>query len=333
MTAVAPRSTSLDLLCINTVRTLAMDAVQKANSGHPGTPMALAPIAYVLWQRHMRYNPANPAWQNRDRFVLSAGHACMLQYAALYLTGYDLTLDDIKQFRQWGSKTPGHTEYGHGTPGVEVTTGPLGQGVGNSVGLALAEAHLAAEFNRPGHAIVDHYTYFVCSDGDLMEGISHEACSMAGHLKLGKLIGLYDDNHITIDGTTEITYSEDTAKRFESYGWHVERVADGNDLGAIDAALAAAKRTTDKPSMIIVRTHIGYGSPNKQDKPAAHGAPLGEDEVKLTKQNLGWPSLEPFFVPEEALAQWRTSKERGAKLEAEWAKKYAAYRQAHPDLA
>jgi transketolase len=333
MTAVAARPTSLDLLCINTVRTLAMDAVQKANSGHPGTPMALAPIAYVLWQRHMRYNPANPQWQNRDRFVLSAGHACMLQYAALYLTGYDLTLDDLKQFRQWGSKTPGHTEYGHGTPGVEVTTGPLGQGVGNAVGLALAEAHLAALFNRPGHAIIDHHTYFLCSDGDLMEGISHEACSMAGHLKLGKLIGIYDDNHITIDGKTEITYSDDTAKRFESYGWHVERVADGNDLGAIDAALAAAKRTSDRPSMIIVRTHIGYGSPNKQDKPAAHGAPLGEDEVKLTKQNLGWPTLEPFFVPDEALAHWRTSKERGAKLEAEWAKKYAAYRQAHPDLA
>jgi transketolase len=331
--AVAARPTSLDLLCINTVRTLAMDAVQKANSGHPGTPMALAPVAYVLWQRHMRYNPANPQWQNRDRFVLSCGHACMLQYAALYLTGYDLSLDDLKQFRQWGSKTPGHTEYGHGTPGVEVTTGPLGQGVGNAVGLALAEAHLAAVFNRPGHAVIDHHTYFLCSDGDLMEGISHEACSMAGHLKLGKLIGIYDDNHITIDGVTEITYSDDTAKRFESYGWHVERVADGNDLGAIDAAIAAAKRTTDKPSLIILRTHIGYGSPNKQDKPAAHGAPLGEDEVKLTKQNLGWPTLEPFFVPEEALAHWRTSKERGAKVEAEWAKKYAAYGQAHPELA
>jgi len=333
MDAVAARPTSLDLLCINTVRTLAMDAVQKANSGHPGTPMALAPLAYVLWQRHMRYNPANPRWQNRDRFVLSAGHACMLQYAALYLTGYDLTLDDLKQFRQWGSKTPGHTEYGHGTPGVEVTTGPLGQGVGNAVGLALAEAHLAALFNRPGHAIIDHHTYFLCSDGDLMEGVSHEACSFAGHLKLGKLIGIYDDNHITIDGKTEITYSDDTAKRFESYGWHVERVPDGNDLGALDAAIASARRTSDRPSLIIVRTHIGYGSPNKQDKPSAHGAPLGEDEVKLTKQNLGWPSLEPFFVPDEALAQWRTAKERGAKVEAEWAKKYAAYRQAHPDLA
>jgi transketolase len=323
---------SLDLLCINTVRTLSMDAVQKANSGHPGTPMALAPAAYVLWQRHMRYNPANPAWAGRDRFVLSCGHACMLQYAALYLTGYDLSLDDLKQFRQWGSHTPGHTEYGH-TPGVEVTTGPLGQGIANAVGMALAEAHLAATFNRPGHAIIDHYTYFLCSDGDLMEGVSHEACSFAGHLKLGKLIGIYDDNHITIDGKTEITFSDDTAKRFESYGWHVQRVPDGNDIAAIDAALVAARRVTDKPSLIVMRTHIGFGSPNKQDTPGAHGAPLGEDEVKLTKQNLGWPSLEPFHVPEEALTHWRQSKERGAQLEAEWKKKSAAYRQAHPDLA
>jgi len=330
--AVAARPMSLDLLCINTVRTLAMDAVQKANSGHPGTPMALAPVAYVLWQRHLRYNPVNPAWAGRDRFVLSCGHACMLQYAALYLTGYDLSLDDLKQFRQWGSRTPGHTEYGH-TPGVEVTTGPLGQGVGNAVGLALAEAHLAATFNRPGHAIVDHYTYFLCSDGDLMEGVSHEACSFAGHLKLGKLIGVYDDNHITIDGKTELTFSDDTAKRFESYGWHVQRVADGNDLAAIDAALAAARRVADRPSLIILRTHIGFGSPNKQDSAGAHGAPLGEEEVKLTKQNLGWPSLEPFYVPEEALAHWRKAKERGAQLEGEWKKKYAAYRQAHPDLA
>jgi transketolase len=323
---------SLDLLCINTIRTLAMDAVQKANSGHPGTPMALAPLAYVLWQRHLRYNPANPEWEGRDRFVLSCGHACMLQYAVLYLTGYDLSLDDLKQFRQWGSRTPGHTEYGH-TPGVEVTTGPLGQGVGNAVGLALAEGHLAATFNRPGHAIIDHCTYFICSDGDLMEGVSHEACSFAGHLKLGKLIGIYDDNHITIDGKTELTFSDDTAKRFESYGWHVQKVADGNDLAAIDAALAAARRVADQPSLIVLRTHIGFGSPNKQDTASAHGAPLGEDEVKLTKQNLGWPSLEPFYVPDEALAHWRQAKERGARLEVEWKKKYAAYRQAHPDLA
>ena len=309
-----------------------MDAVQQADSGHPGTAMALAPVAYVLWQRHLRYNPANPDWLGRDRFVLSAGHACMLLYAALYLTGYDLSLDDIKQFRQWGSRTPGHSEHGL-TPGVEATTGPLGQGVGNAVGMALAEAHLAQLFNRPGHTIVDHCTYFLASDGDLMEGVSHEACSLAGHLKLGRLIGIYDDNRITIDGKTDLTFSDDTAKRFESYGWHVERVADGNDLGALDAALAAARRVADRPSLVIVRTHIAYGSPHKQDTPEAHGAPLGEDEVKLTKQRLGWPSLEPFYVPAEALAHWRLARERGARLEAEWTKKYDAYRQAYPALA
>jgi len=309
-----------------------MDAVQQADSGHPGTAMALAPVAYVLWQRHLRYNPANPDWLGRDRFVLSAGHACMLLYAALYLTGYDLSLDDIKQFRQWGSRTPGHSEHGL-TPGVEATTGPLGQGVGNAVGMALAEAHLAQLFNRPGHTIVDHCTYFLASDGDLMEGVSHEACSLAGHLKLGRLIGIYDDNRITIDGKTDLTFSDDTAKRFESYGWHVERVADGNDLGALDAALAAARRVADRPSLVIARTHIAYGSPHKQDTPEAHGAPLGEDEVKLTKQRLGWPSLEPFYVPAEALAHWRLARERGARLEAEWTKKYDAYRQAYPALA
>jgi len=294
-------------LCINTVRALAMDAVQQADSGHPGTAMALAPVAYVLWQRHLRYNPANPDWFGRDRFVLSAGHACMLLYAALYLTGYDLSLDDLRQFRQWGSRTPGHSEHGL-TPGVEATTGPLGQGVGNAVGMALAEAHLAQLFNRPGHTVVDHCTYFLASDGDLMEGVSHEACSLAGHLKLGRLIGIYDDNRITIDGKTDLTFSDDTAKRFESYGWHVERVADGNDLGALDAALAAARRVVDRPSLVIVRTHIAFGSPHKQDTPEAHGAPLGEDEVKLTKRRLGWPSLAPFHVPEEALAHWRLAR-------------------------
>ncbi len=309
-----------------------MDAVQQADSGHPGTAMALAPLAYVLWQRHLRYNPTNPDWFGRDRFVLSAGHACILLYAALYLTGYDLSLDDIKQFRQWGSRTPGHSEHGL-TPGVEATTGPLGQGVGNAVGMALAEAHLAQLFNRPGHSVVDHCTYFLASDGDLMEGVSHEACSLAGHLKLGRLIGIYDDNRITIDGKTDLTFSDDTAKRFESYGWHVERVADGNDLGALDAALAAARRVADRPSLIIVRTHIAFGSPHKQDTPEAHGAPLGQDEVKLTKQRLGWPSLEPFHVPEEALAHWRLARERGARLEAEWSKRYDAYRQAYPELA
>ncbi|PYO96695.1 MAG: transketolase [Gemmatimonadetes bacterium] len=309
-----------------------MDAVQRADAGHPGTPMALAPLAYVLWQRHLRYNPANPDWFGRDRFVLSAGHACMLLYAVLYLTGYDLSLDDIKQFRQWGSRTPGHSEHGL-TPGVEATTGPLGQGVGNAVGMALAEAHLAQLFNRPGHAIAEHFTYFLASDGDLMEGVSHEACSLAGHLKLGRLIGIYDDNRITIDGKTDLTFSEDVAKRFDSYGWHVERVVDGNDLGALDTALAAARRTTDRPSLVIVRTHIAYGSPHKQDTPEAHGAPLGEEEVKLTKQRLGWPSLEPFHVPDEALAHWRRARERGARLEAEWREAYEVYRRAFPELA
>jgi transketolase len=322
----------LDQLCINTVRILAMDAVQQADSGHPGTAMALAPLAYVLWQRHLEYNPAHPDWTDRDRFVLSCGHACMLLYGVLYLTGYDLTLDDIKQFRQWGSRTPGHSEHGV-TPGVEATTGPLGQGVGNAVGMAIAEARLAALFNRPGHEIIDHHTYFLASDGDLMEGISHEACSLAGHLKLGKLIGFYDDNRITIDGSTDLTFSDDTAKRFEAYGWHVQRVADGNDLGAIDSAIAQAKRVTDRPSLIIVRTHIAWGSPNKQDTAEAHGAPLGADEVKATKQNLGWPSLEPFYVPDEALERWRRAKDRGARLEADWQKQWDGYRAAHPDLA
>ena len=322
----------LDQLCINTVRALAMDAVQQAESGHPGTPMALAPLAYVLWQRHLRYNPANPEWLDRDRFVLSAGHACMLLYSVLYLTGYDLTLDDIKQFRQWGSRTPGHSEHGV-TPGVEATTGPLGQGTGNAVGMAIAEAQLRALFNRPGHTIIDHYTYFLASDGDLMEGVSHEACSLAGHLKLGKLIGFYDDNRITIDGSTDLAFSDNTARRFESYGWHVQRIADGNDLKAIDSAIAHAKRVTERPSLIIVRTHIAWGSPHKQDTAEAHGAPLGADEVKATKQNLGWPSLEPFYVPDDALEHWRSAKARGAQLEADWTKKWNAYRAAHADLA
>ncbi len=322
----------IDQLCINTVRALAMDAVQQADSGHPGTAMALAPLAYVLWQRHLRYNPANPDWLDRDRFVLSAGHACMLLYSALYLTGYDLTLDDIKQFRQWGSRTPGHSEHGV-TPGVEATTGPLGQGTGNAVGMAIAEAQLAALFNRPGHSIIDHYTYFLASDGDLMEGVSHEVGSLAGHLKLGKLIGFYDDNRITIDGSTDLAFSDNTTRRFESYGWHVQKIADGNDLKAIDSAIAHAKRVTDRPSLIIVRTHIAWGSPHKQDTAEAHGAPLGADEVKATKQILGWPSLEPFYVPEEALEQWRSAKTRGAQLEADWKKKWDAYRTAHADLA
>ena len=322
----------LEQLSIDTVRTLAMDAVQQADSGHPGTAMALAPLAYVLWMRHLKYNPANPEWRDRDRFVLSAGHACMLLYSVLYLTGYDVTLDDIKSFRQWASRTPGHPERGM-TPGVEATTGPLGQGTGNAVGMAIAEAQLAAMYNRPGHEIFSHYTYFLASDGDLMEGISHEACSLAGHLKLGKLIGFYDDNRITIDGSTDLAFSDDTAKRFEGYGWQVQHVEDGNDLEALDAAIVAAQRERGRPSLIIVRTHIGWGSPHKQDTADAHGAPLGVEEIKLTKQNLGWPSLEPFYVPEDALEHWRTAKTRGARAETEWRKRWDAYRAAEPDLA
>ena len=328
-TAVA---SSLDELCINTIRTLSMDAVQKADSGHPGTPMALAPIAYVLFTRHMRHNPADPTWPNRDRFVLSAGHASMLLYSALYLSGYDVSLDDLKQFRQWQSRTPGHPEYGH-TPGIETTTGPLGQGMANAVGLAMAESHLAAVFNRDGHDIVDHYTYFICSDGDLMEGVSHEASSFAGHFKFGKLIGFYDDNRITIDGSTDLTYTDDAGKRFEAYGWHVLHVEDVNDLDSLDAAIEAAKAETDRPTMIVCRTHIGFGSPNKQDTAKAHGEPLGHDEIKLTKRNLGWPSDEPFFVPDEALAHWRKVRDRGAAFHEGWRRQLIAYAKGHPDLA
>ena len=326
-------ATSLDDLCINTVRTLSMDAVQKADSGHPGTPMALAPLAYVLWTRHLRHDPADPSWANRDRFVLSVGHASMLLYSLLYLTGYDLTLDDLRHFRQWESRTPGHPEYGY-TPGVETTTGPLGQGVGNAVGMAVAEAHLAALFNRDGHEIVDHRTWFIAGDGDLMEGVSHEAASFAGHFKLGKLIGFYDDNKITIDGATDLTYSDDARKRFESYGWHVERVSDGNDLDAIDAAIERAKAETGRPSLIIVRTVIGYGSPNRAGTSKAHGEPLGAEEVKLTKERLGWPtSTEAFHVPDEALAHWRKVRDAGAALHRAWREREDAYRRAHPDLA
>ena len=319
----------LDRLCIDAIRVLSMDAVQKADSGHPGTPMALAPLAYVLWTRHLRYNPKNPGWIDRDRFVLSAGHASMLLYSVLYLTGYDLSLDDIKHFRQWESRTPGHPEYGY-TPGVETTTGPLGQGVGNSVGMAIAEDQLAALFNRPDHPIIDHHTYFIASDGDMMEGISHEVSSYAGHQKLGKIIGFYDDNHITIEGNTNLTFSDDTAKRFEAYHWHVQRVEDANDLDALDRAIVAAKEVRDKPSLIIVRSHIGFGSPNKHDTAEAHGSPLGADEIKLTKENLGYPSQEPFYVDPDALAHWRTMSDRGAQLETEWQKRYDAYKAAHP---
>jgi transketolase len=321
-------TTDLDLLCINTIRTLAMDAVQAAESGHPGTPMALAPLAYALFTKHMRHDPVDPSWPNRDRFVLSCGHASMLLYASLFLSGYDLTLDDIKQFRQWGSRTPGHPEYGF-TPGVETTTGPLGQGLGNAVGMAVAEAHLRATFGD----IVDHYTYFICSDGDLMEGLSHEASSFAGHFKLGKLIGFYDDNRITIDGGTDLTYTDDAGKRFEAYGWHVLHIHDVNDLDEIDRAVEGAKSVTDRPTMVVTRTHIGYGSPNKQDTAKAHGEALGKDEVIATKKNLGWPSLEPFYVPREALDFWRLTKDRGAKDHAAWNAKWKGYAAAKPDQA
>ncbi len=324
--------TTLDQLCINTVRALAMDAVQRAQSGHPGAPMALAPLAYLLWTKHLRHNPRNPRWPGRDRFVLSCGHASMLLYSVLYLCGYDLALSEIENFRQWGSKTPGHPELDLDR-GVETTTGPLGQGFGNAVGMAIAREHLGAQFNRPGYEIFDHRIYFLASDGDLMEGIFHEAASLAGHLRLGSLIGFYDDNRITIDGPTSLTFSDDTAKRFEAYGWHVEKVEDANDLEALDRAIAAAKADSTRPSLIIVRSHIGYGSPNKQDTAEAHGAPLGEEEVRLTKKNLGWPWMEPFYVPEEAVSEWRKCSERGPLLEAEWRGRLARYVKAYPQEA
>jgi len=322
----------LDLLCVNTIRTLAMDAVQAANAGHPGTPMALAPVAYVLYTRHLRHDPRRPDWPDRDRFVLSCGHASMLQYASLHLAGYDLSLDDLKQFRQWGSRTPGHPERGV-TPGVETTTGPLGQGFANGVGMAIAEAHLAARFNRPGHEIVNHRTYAIVSDGDLMEGISHEAASLAGHLRLGKLVYLYDDNHITIEGSTDLAFSEDVATRFTGYGWHVQRVADANDLAALDAAIGAAERETARPSLIVVRSHIAFGSPHKQDTAEAHGSPLGAEEIALTKAAYGWPADAKFLVPDEVRAHFGRCVERGRTLRAEWEQRRAAYERAFPDLA
>ncbi len=323
---------ALQLLAINTVRTLSMDAVQQAESGHPGTPMALAPLAYVIYHRHLKHNPADPHWPDRDRFVLSCGHASMLLYSTLFLCGYDLSLDDLKQFRQWGSKTPGHPEVGH-TAGVETTTGPLGQGIANAIGMAVAERHLAATFNRDGHEIVDHYTWFIASDGDLMEGISHEAASFAGYQKLGKLIGFFDSNHITIDGTTDISCTDDAAERFEAYGWHVQHIADVNDLGAIDRAIHLAKSEKDRPSLIVTRTHIGYGSPNKVDTPKAHGEALGVNEVLLAKKELGWPSTDTFFVPDAALAHWREVRETGANAQEAWRRQLIAYAQAFPNEA
>ncbi|EGJ32469.1 MULTISPECIES: transketolase [Moorena] len=330
---MAVATQSLEELCINSIRFLAIDAVEKAKSGHPGLPMGAAPMAFVLWDRFMRYNPKNPNWFNRDRFVLSAGHGCMLQYALLYLTGYDgVTIDDLQQFRQWESVTPGHPENFE-TDGVEVTTGPLGQGIANGVGLAMAEAHLAARFNKPDATIVDHYTYVILGDGCNMEGVSGEACSLAGHLGLGKLIALYDDNHISIDGSTDLAFTEDVGKRFEAYGWHVQHVESGNtDLEAINDAIAAAKAVTDKPSLIKVTTTIGYGSPNKANSHAVHGAALGGDEVEATRQHLGW-EYEPFVVPDDALNHLRKAVERGTEAEAAWNQTLADYKTKYPEQA
>ncbi|MFN9172342.1 MAG: transketolase, partial [Dolichospermum sp.] len=330
---MAVATQSLQELCINSIRFLAVDAIEKSKSGHPGLPMGAAPMAFVLWDSFMRYNPKNPQWFNRDRFVLSAGHGSMLQYALLYLTGYDsVTIDDIKQFRQWGAKTPGHPEN-FVTAGVEVTTGPLGQGIANAVGLAVAEAHLAAKFNKPDATIVDHYTYVILGDGCNMEGISGEAASIAGHWGLGKLIALYDDNHISIDGSTDVAFTEDVSKRFESYGWHVLHVKDGNtDLEGIAKAIAQAKAVTDKPTMIKVTTTIGYGSPNKANTAGIHGAALGPDETIATRNNLGW-KYDAFVVPEDALNHTRKAVERGAAYESEWNKAYAEYKAKYPQEA
>jgi len=326
-------TTALDRLCVDTIRTLSMDAVQRANSGHPGTPMALAPLAYVLYTRVMRHNPNDPEWINRDRFVLSAGHASMLLYSILYLTGYPLTLEDIKHFRQVGYPTAGHPERKY-TPGIEATTGPLGQGISMSVGLALAERMLAARFNRPDHEqIIDHHTFTIASDGDMQEGVASETSSLAGHLGLGRLIAFYDDNKVQLAGPTSQSFCEDVAMRYEAYGWHVQNLGEDLSLERLEQATREAMAVEDRPSLIIVRSHIGYGSPHKQDTSAAHGSPLGEEEVRLTKQAYGWDPDRQFYVPEEALAHFRRACERGRKLQAEWEERFAAYRQAHPEEA
>jgi len=322
----------LEQLCINTVRTLSMDAVQKANSGHPGTPMALAPLAFVLWDRFLRFNPRNPHWAGRDRFILSNGHASMLLYSMLYLTGYDLTLDDLKSFRQWGSKTPGHPEYGL-TPGVETTTGPLGQGCGNSVGMAIAQRWFASQFNKDGHDAFDYRIYAICGDGDLMEGVSNEAASIAGHLELSNLMWFYDNNHITIEGSTSLAFSDDVGTRFLGWHWNVQHVSDVNDLPQLDRAIRTAQKETQRPSLIIVNSHIGYGAPHKQDTAEAHGEALGPEEVRLTKIFYGWPPDAQFLVPEEAKAYMGEAVGRGAKWEQEWNDKYGAWAKAFPDLA
>jgi len=331
-TQSAEQTTTFEQTCINTIRFLAVDAVQQANSGHPGMPMGMAPVAHVLWTRHLRYDPADPGWPDRDRFVLSAGHGSMLLYAMLHLTGYDLTIDDLRAFRQLDSRTPGHPERGW-TPGVETTTGPLGQGFGNAVGMAMAEAYLAATFNGHGHTVVDHRTFVIASDGDMMEGISHEAASLAGHLDLGKLIVVYDDNHISIEGGTELAFGDDVVERFDAYGWHTQRVADANDTAAIDEALTVAERVSDRPSLIDVRSHIGYGSPNKQDTAKAHGEALGPDEVTLTKEALGWPLEPAFHVPDEVSDFYRAAGARGIELRAQWIARLEAWRSDDPALA
>jgi transketolase len=324
-------SASIDQRCIDTLRFLSVDMVQKADSGHPGLPLGAAPMAYVLWQRCLKHNPADPLWSDRDRFILSAGHGSALLYSLLHVTGYDLSLDDIRHFRQWGSKAPGHPERGH-TPGVEVTTGPLGQGFANAVGMAMAEAQLAARYNRPGHVVVDHRTWVIASDGDLMEGVASEAASLAGHLKLGKLNVLYDDNSVTLAAGTDITFTEDRAARFAAYDWHVETVDDGNDVAAIERALQRARDETARPSLVLVRTHIGYGSP-EQDSFKAHGSPLGEENVAATKRNLGWPEQPPFLLPDDAMAHFRSALDRGRREQDAWQGRLDAYAEAFPDAA
>lgn len=320
-------------LFINTIRTLAIDAIQKANSGHPGAPMGMAPLGYTLWVKHLKHNPANPNWWNRDRFVLSNGHASMLLYSLLHLCGYAVSLDDLKNFRQWGSNTPGHPEFGH-TPGVETTTGPLGQGIMTAVGMAIAEAHLAAVYNRPGLNIIDHFTYVFCGDGDMMEGASHEAASLAGHLGLGKLIAFYDDNHISIEGSTDLAFTEDVAKRFEAYNWQVINIGEkANNIAEISRAIAAAQAEKEKPTLIIARTHIGYGSPNLQDSEKSHGSPLGEEEVRLTKKNYGWPEDAQFLVPEPVAEMREKIVEKGKAQEAEWQSLWKSYQEEYPELA
>ncbi|MFH1632722.1 MAG: transketolase [Chloroflexota bacterium] len=327
-----PSTPDLQSRAVNTIRFLSADAIHKANSGHPGLPMGDAAMAYTIWTRHLRYNPKNPDWPNRDRFVLSGGHGSALLYSLLHLTSYDLPLDELKNFRQWGSRTPGHPEYGL-TPGVETTTGPLGQGFANGVGMAIAETHLAAIFNKPAHDIIDHYVYAIVTDGDLMEGVASEAASLAGHLCLGKLIYLYDDNRISIDGSTDITFTEDRATRFQAYGWQVLHVADGNDAAAIDAAIQQAKSDPRRPSLIVCRTHIGYGLPNWQDTPKAHGSPPTTEELDGAKRNLGWPLEPKFYIPDDVLIHFRDAVSRGESAESEWESRFEAYKAEHPDLA